>query len=148
MADKSLKILTEHLSTQRQNMEIYQEYHNIPPRPYIKSLLTLLIEDTYEAIAKTASRMRQLDGSPGRHGLDDSTRSKIRQAHRQRTEEEKLKFVRQRLNQHLQWCGDQINALVDDADTQALLVALAEQTRTRLNRWETLMEEMKVSPDK
>lgn len=148
MADKSLRILIEHLSTQRQNMEIYQEYHNVTPRPYIKSILKLLIEDTYEAIARTASRMRQLDGSPGRHGLDDSTRSKIRRAHRQRNEEEKLKFVWQGLNTQLQWYGDQIDVLVDDADTQALLVALAEQTRVHLNRWEKLMEEMKVSPDK
>ena len=47
----------------------------------------------------------------------------------------------------MEWYGTRLKDLKDDADSQAILVALAEQARVRLERWETLMKEMKVPMD-
>ena len=47
----------------------------------------------------------------------------------------------------LEWYEARVKDVADDADTQAILVALAEQTRVRLDRWDRLMREMKVPPD-
>jgi hypothetical protein len=51
------------------------------------------------------------------------------------------------LKHQLEWYGDRLKDLKDDADSQAIFVALAEQTRVRLERWETLMKELKVPLD-
>jgi hypothetical protein len=55
--------------------------------------------------------------------------------------------VRHGLEFQLKWYEANFKDLADDADTQAIFVALAEQTRVRLERWENLMREMKVSLD-
>ncbi len=61
--------------------------------------------------------------------------------------EDKLKFVRQGLKHQLEWSQARFKDLKDDADSQQTLVALAEQNRVRLERWETMMKDLKVELD-
>ena len=84
--------------------------------------------------------------APGRL-LDDANEKLIRQARTRRGLADKLKFVQNGLQFQLEWYEARVKDVADDADTQAILVALAEQTRVRLDRWDRLMREMKVPPD-
>jgi hypothetical protein len=79
--------------------------------------------------------------------LDEAGEKLLRQSRTRRSIEDKLKFVQHGLKHQLEWDGARVKDMKDDADSQAILVALAEQTRVRLERWETLMKDLKVSLD-
>jgi hypothetical protein len=91
-----------------------------------------------------ASRLRQLDQAPGQ-ALDKPDEKLLRQSRARRGPADKVQFVRQGLDFQLEWYEARLKDLANDADTQAIFVALAEQTRVRLERWESLMRDMKVS---
>ena len=147
MPDASIDILTQHLKAQLAHLVVLREYHQGDVKPYFKSALSFAIEDAQEAIARVSSRLRQL-GQPLRdQNLDEAGDKLLRQARSRRDVEDKLKFVRHGLKHQLEWYGGRLKDLKDDADSQAIFVALAEQTRVRLERWETLMNELKVSLD-
>lgn len=147
MAGASISILTQHLKSQLAYLTVYREYHQGSESPYFKSALSFALEDTQEAIARIASRLRQLGQPLLDQSLDEAGDKLLRQARSRRGLEEKLKFVHNGLKHQLEWYGTRLKELKDDADSQAIFVALAEQTRVRLERWETLMKEMKVSLD-
>jgi len=130
-----------------QQLVLFQTYHQTTPDPYVRSTLSFVIEDTQEAIARNSSRLRQLGESPFNYVLDETTKTRLRQSRNDNNEAEQLRFVWRTLTQQLDWYQQNIKTLLNDADTQAILVALAEQTRVRLERWQNLMAELKVSPD-
>lgn len=139
--------LTQNVKAHLVHLAVLREYQHQNDNPYFKSALTLAIEDAQEAIARVASRLRQL-GYPLLDQTPDETGEKLlRQARSQRSVEEKLKFVRHWLKHQLEWYSVHVKELKNDADTQATLVALAEQTRVRLERWENLMKDLKVPLD-
>lgn len=123
---------------------VLEEYKKHVDDPYVKSTLSFLIEDTQEAIARVSSRLRQL-GAPTGQMQESVEHKRLYQARSRRYLEEKIKFIWQGLKHQLQWYHAEMKGLRNDADSQALFVALAEQNRMRLERWEKLMVEMKVS---
>ncbi|MCL4298300.1 MAG: hypothetical protein KJ077_21365 [Anaerolineae bacterium] len=147
MANTSVSILTQHLKSQLAYLAVMREYHQGGESPYFKSALSFALEDTQEAIARVASRLRQLGHPLLDHSLDEAGEKLLRQARSRRGLEDKLKFVQHGLKHQLEWYGTRLKDLKDDADSQAIFVALAEQTRVRLERWETLMKELKVPLD-
>ena len=148
MSDKSRNILKQHLTTQLERLVMLREYHRNIEDPYVTSALSFVIEDTQEAIARVSSRLRQLGAVTTGQISEETTEKLLRQSRSRRALADKLIFVWRGLRHQLEWYDTQIKNLVDDPDTQAIFVALAEQARVRLERWENLMDEMKVSPDK
>jgi hypothetical protein len=145
MPTSSVTTLIQLLDIQRERLAVYREFQASTNDPYFKSALSFVIEDTQEAIARAASRLRQLgqrtaDHSPGT--IPDLNVSDG-QAHEELAY--RLLFVWHALKDQLDWYNARIKTLLDDADTQAILVALAEQNRVRLERWDNLLDEMKVS---
>lgn len=143
----SATALNAHLKELGEQLVVLRQFQQTTDKPYIKSALSFVIEDTQEAIAKTASRLRQLGQKPANQMPSDAAVAKLVRTHNQQTLGDKLQSVWQALKQRLDWYATQVKNLKDDADTQAILVALAEQARVRLERWENLMDEMKVSPN-
>lgn len=148
MSDSSISILIEHQKAQMERLLMLRDYQRLIDDPYVKSALSFVVEDTQEAIARGASRLRQI-GAMQVSKFSEETNSKlVRQGRQRRGLADKIWFVYNGLQYQLQWYERQINALVDDADTQAIFVALAEQLRVRIDRWQNLMTEMKVPPEK
>ena len=147
MTDSSVSILNQCVKTQLGRLAVLREYREQINDPYIKSGLAFAIEDTQEAIARVASRLRQFDHTLIDQNLDETGEKLLRQARTRRGTEDRLKFVRQGLKYQLEWYSARVKELRDDLDSQAILVALAEQTRVRLERWETLMKDLKVPFD-
>ena len=148
MSDLSVSILTEHQKAQMERLIMLRDYQRLIDDPYVKSALSFVVEDTQEAIARGASRLRQV-GAMQVSKFSEETNSKLmRQGRQRRGLGDKIWFVYNGLQYQLQWYERQITALVDDADTQAIFVALAEQLRVRIDRWQNLMTEMKVPPEK
>lgn len=142
----SIPLLTQHNQVQLARLAYLTEYSQQVQDHQVKPALALAIEDTQEAIARVSSRLRQLGEAPGRI-LDEANEKLVRQARTRRGLADKLKFVQNGLQFQLEWYEARVKDVADDADTQAILVALAEQTRVRLDRWDKLMREMKVPPD-
>jgi hypothetical protein len=148
MSQASISILTQHLKAQLAHLAMLREYHRSSnENPYFKSALSFALEDAQEAIARVASRLRQLGQPLLDESLDEAGEKLLRQSRTRRSIEDKLKFVQHGLKHQLEWDGARVKDMKDDADSQAILVALAEQTRVRLERWETLMKDLKVSLD-
>ena len=147
MTDSSVSILNQCVKTQLGRLAVLREYREQINDPYIKSGLAFAIEDTQEAISRVASRLRQFDHTLADQNLDETGEKLLRQARTRRGTEGRLKFVRQGLKYQLEWYSARVKELRDDLDSQAILVALAEQTRVRLERWETLMKDLKVPFD-
>jgi hypothetical protein len=114
--------------------------------PTLSRAWPFVIEDTQEAIARASSRLRQIGARPVGKLSEEVTEKLLRQSRVRRALADKLKFIQNGLKFQLNWYETQIKALRQDPDTQATLVALAEQTRIRLERWNNLMVEMKVPP--
>jgi len=147
MSQASIEILTQNLKVQLAHLDILREYAREAESPYFKSALTMAIEDAQEAIARVSSRLRQLGQPVTVQQLDETGEKLLRQSRHQGSLEDKLKFIRHGLKHQFDWYNIRLKDLKDDADTQATFVALAEQTRVRLERWETLMKDLKVSLD-
>jgi hypothetical protein len=143
----AIPILTEYVKAQLERLVMLQEYHREIDDPYVKSSLAFLIEDTHEAIARVSSRLRRIGTTPLSQLSEETTEKLLRQSRTRRSLADKLKFIQHGLKYQQEWYATQIKALRQDADSQAILVALAEQNRVRLERWINLMTEMKVSPD-
>lgn len=147
MSNSSISILTQHVKAQLANLAVLREYQRNNNDPYVRSALALTIEDTQEAIARVSSRLRQLGQPILDQTLDEAGEKLLRQFRSRRSMEDKLKFVRQGLKHQLEWSHARLKDLKGDADSQATLVALAEQNRVRLERWETMMKDLKVELD-
>ena len=146
MNDSSVSILSEHVKAQLARLAFLQEYRQRIRDPYVTSALAFVIEDTQEAIARVASRLRQLDSTVD-ESLDESGQKLLRQAQSRRSLEDKIKFIRQGLKHQTEWYNARMKDLRNDADSQAIFVGLAEQARVRLDRWENMMKDLKVSLD-
>lgn len=125
-----------------------RDYQRLIDDPYVKSALSFVIEDTHEAIARVASRLRQIEAMQVSKFSEETSDKLLRQGRQRRGLGDKIWFVYNGLQYQLQWYERQIKALVGDANTQAIFVALAEQLRLRIERWQNLMAEMKVPPEK
>jgi hypothetical protein len=147
MNTPSTQMLTQNLQALLAHLAILREYAHDAEKPAFKAALTPAIEDDLEAIARVSSRLRQLGQAINNQILDESGEKLLRQAHHQNTLADKLKFIRHWFKHQLEWYHTRLKDLKHDADTQALFVALAEQIRIRLERWDTLMKDLKVSPD-
>jgi hypothetical protein len=147
MSNKSINILKQHLTTQLERLVMLREYHHNIEDPYVTSALSFVIEDTQEAIARVSSRLRQLGAVTTSQIPEEATEKLLRQSRSRRALADKIIFVWRGLRHQLEWYDTKIKILIDDADTQAIFVALTEQARVRLERWENLMDEMKVSSD-
>jgi hypothetical protein len=147
MEQDSSTVLKKHLEYQLEWLTVLEEYKQKIDDPHVKPVLSFMIEDTQEAIARVSSRLRQLGMSTG-HAQEEVEYKRLYQARARHYLADRIKFIWQGLKHQLQWYQTEIKGLRDDADSQALFVALAEQTRVRLERWERLMSEMKVSLDK
>lgn len=146
MNDSSLSILSEHVKAQLARLAFLQEYRQKTQDPYVTSALAFVIEDTQEAIARVASRLRQLDFTVD-ESLDEAGQKLLRQARSRRSLEDKIKFIRHGLKHQIEWYSARAKDLRNDADSQAIFVGLAEQARVRLDRWENMMEDLKVPLD-
>lgn len=146
MDNPSIPILKQHLKTQLERLVMLREYYQNVDDPYVKSSLSFVIEDTQEAIARVSSRLRHLGTISSTQISAEATEKLLRQSRSRRTLVDRLIFVWRGLKHQLDWYETQIKKLIDDADSQAIFVALAEQARVRLERWENLMDEMKVPP--
>lgn len=147
MSHSSAAILTQNIKAHLAHLAVLREYQQRNDNPYFKSTLILAIEDAQEAIARVASRLRQLGYPMLDQTLDEAGQKLLGQARGRRSIEDRLKFVRHWLKHQLEWYTTHVKELKDDADSQAIFVALAEQTRVRLERWENLMLDLKVSLD-
>jgi penicillin V acylase-like amidase (Ntn superfamily) len=147
MNHSSAGLLTQNIKSYLAHLAVLREFQQGNENPYFKSALIPAIEDAQEAIARVASRLRQLGFPLLDQTPDEAGQKLLRQARNQRSVEEKLKFVRHWLRHQLEWYSLHVKELKNDADSQATLVALAEQTRVRLERWENLMKELKVPVD-
>ncbi|HMQ55453.1 MAG TPA: hypothetical protein PKE64_09165 [Anaerolineae bacterium] len=145
MSDLSRDILTEHQTAQMERLIVLREYQQNISDPYVKSALGFTIEDTQEAIARVSSRLRHLGAVRVSQISGEVTEKLLRQSRSRRNVGDQIKFIYQGLTHQLQWYENQVKVLQGDADTQAILVALAEQLRVRIERWKNLMDEMKVS---
>jgi hypothetical protein len=123
-----------------------QEYRERVRDANVKSALAFTIEDTQEAIARVSSRLRQFDVLTDQT-LDEAGEKLLRQSRTRRSVEDKIKFVWQGLKYQVEWYSARIKELKDDLDSQAIFVALAEQAAVCLERWETMMKDMKVTFD-
>jgi DNA-binding ferritin-like protein len=147
MTDTSISLLSQHLVAHLERLVMLREYHRNIDDPYVKSALSFTIDDTQEAIARVSSRLRQLGGITPMRVSEAATEKLLRQSRSRRALADKIKFVYRGLVYQQDWYNTHIKDLVDDPDSQATLVALAEQARVRLERWLNLMDELKVSPD-
>ncbi|RMF00773.1 MAG: hypothetical protein D6768_12035 [Chloroflexi bacterium] len=146
--ENSVALLTQFVKAHLERLVLLREFRKTVDDPYFKSALSFTIEDTQEAIARASSRLRQL-GEIATSKISDETSEKLlRQGSTRRTPADKIRFVHKGLVMQMAWYDTYVKALRDDPDTQATLVALAEQARLRLERWENMMDELKVSPDK
>ena len=143
MSDRSVSILVQHNQVQLGRLAYLKEYSQNIDDNHVRLVLAQAIEDTQEAIARVSSRLRQLGRAPGRV-LDDEDEKLLRQSRARRGVADKLQFVRQGLKFQLEWYEARVRDPADDADTQAIFVALAEQTRVRLASWDNLMRDMKA----
>jgi hypothetical protein len=144
MSVDSIDVLTEHLKAHLGRLVMLREYHQNVDDPYVKSALNFAIEDTQEAIAHVSSRLRQV-GSVSPTQISNETSEKLlHQSRSRKTLKDKIKFVHSGLSHQVAWYNSRIPELKHDSDTQAVLVALGEQAKLRLERWESLMVEMKV----
>ena len=144
MSLTSIAILTQHNQVQLTRLAYLQEYSDKIDDAYVKLILSQAIEDVHEAIARVASRLRQLGQATGQ-ALAETDEKLLRQARTRRGPEDKLRFVRQGLKFQLDWYEARFKDLAGDPDSQAIFVALAQQTRVRLERWDKLMKDLKVS---
>jgi hypothetical protein len=145
MSNNSIEILTEHLKAHLGRLEMLREYRKNIDDPYVKSALSFTIEDTQEAIAHISSRLRQV-GTVSPFQVSGETPEKLLfQSRSRKALGDKIKFVYSGLSHQVEWYNSRIPELRHDPDSQAVLVALREQAKLRLERWETLMVEMKVS---
>lgn len=143
----SVTLLTQFVKAHLERLVLLRQFHKIVRDPYFKSALSFTIEDTQEAIARASSRLRQL-GEISTSKISDETSEKLlRQGSSRRTPADKIRFVHKGLVMQMDWYDTYVAALRNDPDTQATLVALAEQARLRLERWENMMAELKVSPE-
>lgn len=147
MSDSTIILLTQNLKNQLAQLAVLREYHKNNESPYFKSALAMAKEDAQEGIARVASRLRQLGHALPDQALDEAGEKLLRQAYNQRGLEAQLNFVRHGLKHQLEWYGLHTKEMKHDADSQAIFVALVEQTRVRLERWEALMRDLKVSLD-
>ena len=140
MSQSAAPILIKHNKAQLERLAYLQEYRqNIDDR-YVTEALTLLIEDAQEALARVASRLRQLGEAPGL--ISEQTDTKLlNQSRARRNLADQVQFVRQGLSFQLDWYRTQIKHLQHDLETQAVLVALAQQTEFRLNQWDDTLAE-------
>jgi hypothetical protein len=79
--------------------------------------------------------------------LDEAGEKLLWQAQHQKGLEAQIKFVWHGLKHQFDWYTTHVKDMKHDSDSQAIFVALAEQTRVRLERWETMMRDLKVSLD-
>ncbi len=145
MSENSIAILSQHLIAHLEQLAMLREYRKVITDPYVSSALNFVIEDTHEAIARVSSRIRQLGAVSPTHIAREATDTLLFQSRTRRSLEEQIRFVHHGLVHQVQWYQTNLKNFIDDPDSQAILVALAEQSRLRLNRWETMMKEMKVS---
>jgi hypothetical protein len=146
MSDVSVTNLSQLLAILRARLAVFREFRANTDDSYYRVALSFVIEDTQEAIARTASRLRQLGERTADQTSAKTPQIDLRDARRQEDLAYALIYVWRALKEQLDWYNTTVKSLLDDADTQAILVALAEQNRVRLERWENLMAEMKVSP--
>jgi hypothetical protein len=146
MSNASVTNLSQLLSMLRERLAVFREFQANTDDPYYRTALSFVIEDTREAIARTASRLRQLGERTADRASTTTPQIDVSDARRQEDLAYELIYVWRALKEQLEWYNTTVKTLLDDADTQAILVALAEQNRVRLERWENLMDEMKVSP--
>jgi hypothetical protein len=144
MSHKSVSILVQHNQVQLGRLAYLKEYSQNIDDNHVRLVLAQAIEDTQEAIARVSSRLRQLGEAPGQL-LEEADEKLLRQSRARRGVADRLQFVRQGLKFQLEWYEARIRDLAEDADTQAIFVALAEQTRVRLTSWDNLMRDMKAS---
>ncbi len=143
MTQLSAPILVKHNKAQLERLAYLQEYQQNIDESDVKQALGLLIEDTHEAIARVASRLRQLDEAPGL--IEEDVDNKLlNQSRARRGIVDQLRFVRQGLSFQLDWYKLQIKNLQHDLETQGVLVALAQQTEFRLNWWTNMMTEFQI----
>ena len=146
MSDKSTSLLSQCLKAHLERLIMLREYRKNIDDPYVTSALSFTIEDTQEAIARVSSRLRQLGQVTPIKVSEEATEKLLKQSRSRRALGDKIRFVYNGLTHQQEWYSTHVKELVKDADSQAILVALAEQNRLRLERWENLMDEMKVSP--
>jgi hypothetical protein len=147
MNSGSIEILAQNLKTQLAHLAVLREYARDMESPYFKAALIMATEDAQEAIARVSSRLRQLGQPVTDQSLDENGEKLLGQSRRQASLEDKIKFVWHNLKHQFDWYNAQLKDLKNDADSQAIFVALAEQGRVRLERWETFMKDLKVSLD-
>jgi hypothetical protein len=145
MSQDSVTILTEHLRAHLERLVVLREYHKNIDDPYVKTALSFTIEDTQEAIARVSSRLRQIGTISPVQISEETSEKLLYQSRSRRSLGDKIRFVYRGLVHQVNWYNSHVKTLLEDPDSQAVLVALAEQARLRLERWESLMAEMKVS---
>ena len=143
MSGSSVTTLSQLLSMLRNRLAMYRQLRAKTEDPYFRSALSFVIEDTQEAVARSASRLRQLGERTADRASISVPNINENEDHVQGDLAHKLMLVWQALKEQLDWYTTTTKSLLDDPDTQAILVALAEQNRVRLERWENLMDEMK-----
>ncbi len=146
MSNGSVTLLTQYIKAHLERLAFLQEYYQNIQNAQVRLALNMVIEDTQEAIARASSRLRQLGQAPGQT-LAVTDEKLLRQSRSRRSVVDKLKFVRHGLKHQLEWYQNHLPDLTDDPDSQAILVGLAEQAKLRLERWESLMKDLKVSLD-
>lgn len=146
MSNASVTNLSQLLAILRARLVVFREFQANTDDSYYRTALNFVIEDTQEAIARTASRLRQLGERTADRTSTKTLQIDLSDAREQEDLAYALIYVWRALKEQLDWYNTTVKTLLDDADTQAILVALAEQNRVRLERWENLMAEMKVSP--
>ncbi len=147
MTEASISLLSQNLIAHLERLIMLREYHRNIDDPYVKSALSFTIDDTQEAIARVSSRLRQLGEVSPTIISEEATEKLLWQSRSRRSLGDKVRFVVHGLLHQQEWYTSRIKELVNDPDSQATLVALAEQARVRLERWQNLMDEMKVSPE-
>ena len=147
MSNPSIQLLTEHLLSHLDRLAMLREYQKRIDDPYVKSALSFTVEDTQEAIARVSSRLRQLGAVSPTKIAGDAGEKLLRQSRSRKYLGDQIKFVHKGLVYQVHWYNTHVKDLINDPDSQAILVALAEQARLRLERWENLMDEMKVPPE-
>lgn len=147
MSEQSIKLLTEHLMSHLERLTMLREYQKRIDDPYVKSALNFTVEDTQEAIARVSSRLRQLGTVSPTKLADDATEKLLHQSRSRKYLADQIRFVYNGLAHQVAWYNTHVKDLRHDHDSQAILVALAEQAKLRLERWDNLMDEMKVPPE-
>jgi len=147
MNEKSIALLSQHLLAHLERLVVLREYHREITDPYVKSALVATIDDTQEAIARVASRLRQLGEISPTQLSEEVSEKLLKQSRNRRSLADRIQFIFRGLMHQAEWYTLHTKNFVDDPDSQATLVALAEQIRVRVDRWRSLMQEMKVPPE-